>query len=68
MDIPEHYRQFQTPKTKKPEEEKKTETQPQEQVAQKTQPKAEKKLIRRSIKSNNMDIEIRNSIIEEVFI
>jgi hypothetical protein len=41
MDIPEYYRQFQTPKTKKPEEEKKTEKLPQEQVTQKTQPKQE---------------------------
>jgi len=43
MDIPEYYRQFQTPKTKKPEEEKKTETQPQEKVTQKIQPKQETK-------------------------
>lgn len=41
MDIPEYYRQFQTPKTNKPEEEKKTEKQPQEQVTQKVQPKQE---------------------------
>lgn len=41
MDIPEYYRQFQTNKTQKPEEEKKTETEPQEKVTQKTQPKQE---------------------------
>ncbi len=41
MDIPEYYRQFQTPKSKKSEEEKRTEKTPQEQVTQKTQPKEE---------------------------
>ena len=41
MDIPEYYRQFQTQKTKKPEEEKKTDKPQQEQVTQKTQPKQE---------------------------
>lgn len=41
--IPEYYRQFQTQKTQKPQEEKKTEPQPQEQVTQKTQLKQETK-------------------------
>lgn len=41
--IPEYYRQFQTQKTQKPEEEKKTEPQLQEQVNQKAQPKVEPK-------------------------
>ena len=34
ISIPEYYRQFQTSQTQKPEEEKKSETQPQEQVTQ----------------------------------